>query len=315
MNRNMKAITWGMQVRGLDSGPWRLLMVLCSYVGKKGYEVWPSYNTMAERAETSRASAKRFVALLIERGLIEQAGTKWRENGGRSVNVYRIKVGEIDVDDVGPDEEDDFTEASDPRVKLNRGGSHSCDPGARVTADPCREPLIEGTSIPEDSPLFLTEETPSQDLLGDLVPSDPRSVDLVDYVQAEWSKLAERYPRIQNPRVISEARKKKIRARAKDVAGRSGGALTAHDVWDQIFAAIAASAFLRGEAPPTRHYPDPFSLSIDYITRPAIFLQTLERYTIDAERNQHTHSADGRRYGPAEQAMREVLAGMGLDQQ
>lgn len=309
MNRNMKAITWGLEVRGLDPGPWRLLMVLCAHVGKRNYDVWPSFARMAEKAEISRASAKRFVAVLIERGFIVQADSRWRENGGRSVNVYRIMVGEIDTADVGPDEEDQYLDAADPRVNMNRGQGHSYDPAPRVTGDLCSEPLKEGTSIIEDSPLSLTGETPpSENLFGDqgVVTALPS---IIAYVEERWEKLCVDFPRTHRIMVMSDSRKNAIARRAGEIVKGAKGAFTAYQVWDMMFDAIRGDRWLRGEAESTRDYPTPFALDIDYILRPKVFARTLEKAStndrdIAATSDPHT----GREFGPAEQAARGALA-------
>jgi hypothetical protein len=308
-----------MQVRGLDPGPWRLLMVLCGFVGKRDYRVWPSFATMAERAEISRPSAKRFVALLIERNLIEQVDVRWRENGGRSVNEYRICVGEIDMTEEDHEEEDDYISERDPRVKLNRGQGHSCDPGPRVTGEPCREPLLDRTSIIEDSPLSLTGEHPPKDLLGDAIqPSTALTVighpngTIIEHVAKGWNALADDFSRIPRVRVWSDARKKLVAKRASEVVRASDGVLTAYQVWDMVFQAIRNDPWLRGEAQPGRNHDRAFVIEIDHVLRAGgnpNFTRILERATTnDNDRRATINPATGREFGPAEQATRNALA-------
>lgn len=258
----------------------------------------------------SDRTVQRHISALADRGLFERIEQR-RKDGSRAVNLYRfvvsgtLKVGTQETIEIKAEEQIQqpaIFGGLDTQQPANFDGGHP----SEMTGH------ISGITSQESSPSLPTEEPSQKDLLGDIIPEDPRSVDLVDYVQAQWAKLAEEFPRIQNPRVLNDARQKKIRARAHDITKHAKGTLTAHDVWDQVFAAIRISPFLRGDADPGKNYRDPFSLSIDYITRPTVFMNTLERAAIDAERNRHTHTADGRRYGPAEQAMHEVLASMGL---
>lgn len=313
------ATSWALHARGITPTAWKVLMVMAHMVnGRRGdFDVWPKQAKLAEACDMPISTLKRHIQELEDKSFIVRR-KRLKKSGGYAGCTYTLNVDtmirtpnstvhytaetEIDYDDEDDDTLAQSELARSPVDELARS----------LTGERAIElKNLEPRNI-EDSPLFLTEEAPSRDLLGDIVSEDPRSVDLIEYVQAEWKKLSEEYPRIQNIRVLNDARMKKIRARAHDITKHASGKLTPHDVWDQIFAAIRVSPFLRGDAEPGKNYSAPFSLSIDYITRPSVFLNTLERASIDAERNRHTHSADGRRYGPAEQAMHEVLASMGL---
>jgi len=300
-------------IEGLNNAQFRVLFYLLESANSRTFECFPSMKEIARVTRMSERTVQRHISDLADRGLFERIEQR-RKDGSRAVNLYRFIVsGTVKVGNQDPIE----IKAEEPiQQPANFGGLQDEQP-ANFDGGPPSVVTghISGITSQESNPSLPTVEPSPRDLLGDLVPEDSRSVDLIDYVQAEWSKLAQEFPRIQNPRVLSKARKDKIRARARDVTQHAGGRLNAHDVWDQIFGAIRVSPFLRGQADPGKHHRDPFSLSIDYITRPSVFLQTLERYSIDAERNQQTHSADGRRYGPAEQAMREILASMGLDRE
>ena len=313
MNRNMKAITWAMEVRGLEPGPWRVLMVLCGHVNKRDYEVWPSFRTIVEKAEISRDSAKRYVALLVDHGFIELVGAMWRETGGRSTNKYRICVDQIDVSHADDEEEDDYTPQADPRGNLHRGQGQSSAPGARGTAAPSKEPLKERTSQLEDSPLSFGEPPPGDEAgsilpavvdqpMFALIPDAEPEPDLIEYVKAEWAKLSADHPRIANPRVWNDARTKKIRARAMDVVRDSDEPITPFHVWDQIFAAIRGSEWLRGDSAPSRGYSESFVVHLDFVLRQSEFFKILEKAPIDAERNRTIPTVNGRQLSGSEQA-------------
>lgn len=313
------ATSWALHARGITPTAWKVLMVMAHMVnGRRGdFDVWPKQATLAEACDMPISTLKRHIQELEDKQFLVRR-KRLKKSGGYSSCTYTLNVNTtiqtpnmtVTYDantDIGYDDEDDDTLAQSELPRSPVG-----ERARSLTGELANEYKNPEPRKNEDSPLFLTEEAPSRDLLGDIIPEDPRSVDLVAYVQAEWAKLAEEYPRIQNPRVLNDARQKKIRARAHDITKHAKGTLTPHDVWDQVFAAIRLSPFLRGDADPGKNYRDPFSLSIDYITRPTVFMNTLERAAIDAERNRHTHSADGRRYGPAEQAMHEVFASLGL---
>ena len=50
---------------------------------------WPSIKTIARELKLSRATVCRALDDLCRAGLLEKAD-RWRENGGRSSNLYRI---------------------------------------------------------------------------------------------------------------------------------------------------------------------------------------------------------------------------------
>lgn len=299
------------------SCPEKMVLVAIADVSDDNGLAYMLLQTLMQKTSLSRRGAQTAIAGLIEKRILLRKERKHRSSIFKIV-VESLPMGRPPVPEreLSDDHFWDNIEGAGDAPSYSGKGAGDAPPRARGAPQGAGDAHILPVKTPvstPDSPLFLTEELPPRDLLGDILVERPATADLIEYVTAEWAKLCEEYPRIQNPRVLNDARKKKIRARANEVAKPSGGRLTPHDVWDQVFAAIRASAFLRGEAEPGRNYRDPFSLSIDKICEPARFLQTLERYSIDVERNQHTHSADGRRYGPAEQAMREVIASMGLD--
>lgn len=147
MNRNMKAVTWAMQQRELDPGPFRLLIMLAGRVGKKNFEVWPSYERMAEDSRIGKSTARRYIDELMFIGLVEKVGFRARRYGGRGVNVYALKVTAILIDE--DDDIDEFDEEQSAQIEQMSG--HSYGHAQVSTGEHCIEPLKGGTSINEDS--------------------------------------------------------------------------------------------------------------------------------------------------------------------
>ena len=50
---------------------------------------WPSIKTIARELKLSRATVSRALDDLCEVGLLEKS-ERWRENGGRTSNLYRL---------------------------------------------------------------------------------------------------------------------------------------------------------------------------------------------------------------------------------
>jgi hypothetical protein len=182
-----------------------------------------------------------------------------------------------------------------------RGGPHGergGPPGEHITlTEPGNETL---------TPLPFGKDTPTgeNDLFGkgqEIVETEP-SID--EWVLSEWNKLATDIPTIAKIRVLDDARRRKINARLKAVRVAEPDARAA---WAKIFAAIRANTFLRGEEPPTRDYPEPFRLDLDFVLRPSQFIKILEG-GYRATRTAETHDlVSGRRFGPAEQAGRNAV--------
>ncbi len=51
---------------------------------------WPGINTIAAGVSLSRSTVKRALGDLVRAGLVEKS-SRWRENGGLTSNLYRIK--------------------------------------------------------------------------------------------------------------------------------------------------------------------------------------------------------------------------------
>lgn len=306
MNRNMDAITWALKARGISPTARVLLMELCSHVnsGRDDFDVWPSHRLLAEEVEISVSGVKRHLNELAEAGYIEaQPGV--RDNGGKSSNIYRIMVDTISI---MPKKRK--VHIRNPIGQSDLGDSSPVDYAPQFTADLCREPLKERTSLIEDSPLSLTGEATPTDLFEDdssnaLVVAKPS---LIEYVGEKWEALCTDFPRTHRIQVWNDARKKAVARRAAEFVRSMNGEVDAYWVWDRMFEAIRADRWLRGEGEPTKNYPTPFSLDIDYITRVRVFAQTLEKAANHERDNRITHTPGGRLMGPAEQAGIAALA-------
>ncbi len=51
---------------------------------------WPGINTIAAGVSLSRSTVKRALGDLVKAGLVEKS-SRWRENGGVTSNLYRVK--------------------------------------------------------------------------------------------------------------------------------------------------------------------------------------------------------------------------------
>lgn len=325
INRGLEALNWGMAARGISPVAFRILLCLCARVDgsddRNDYLVWPDNKTLAQDAEISESSIKRYITELV--GLQLLTVHPWQTaSGARTGNSYTLMVHGEATEIIFPKKREGqpFEKAMNVRLGQSDLGGKGADltqglgqpdGGAQVTADLCSE-LLKGTTELEDKPpTTFGSGTPT--LFGnsnELVVAS--KMDLTDYVQQGFETLAQDFPRIQVPRVMNDSRKRAIAARAREVTKNSDGVLDEYAVWDLIFGAIRNNQFLRGQAEPTHKYPTPFSLSIDYLLRPKEFLRTLEKAEIDGRDHQATHNAAGRRYGPAERSLRQALARMGI---
>lgn len=291
----------------IQHSEFRVLFRLCWHCNEQDLLCCPSIDELVRGAAMSKSSVLRSLKELEKRAFITVERDRWA-NGTQKNNRYTILADLVFTlpdgrkIDLRPTPEQlalrvsPATPGEISRVSDQPGVTHDTSRVSIVT------PNEQGSINKEESPLFLTEEAPSLDLMDQSQIPPP----LTDYVLEGWKRLVEDHPRIQGIRVLNESRKKKIAARAREISSQS--TLTAHQVWDQMFLAIRGSDFLCGRAPPGRNYSAPFTLSLDKILEPARFIQTLERASIDAEHNRATSDpTTGRRFGPAEQAGREAM--------
>jgi|SRR5882672_2454967 len=315
MNRNMKAITWAVEQKQLDPGPFRMLIMLASRVGKKNYEVWPSYQTMADDSKIGRSTARRYVEELCALKLLEKVGSRWRENGGRSVNVYRLNIGNILISHDEEDEEDQYNQTVDPMLKSSTGHAHSYGQGAVPNGEHSNELLKEGTSdniyIPPSRAVKAPHATEDLFQLQEIAEVEPS---LHEAVIARWNALADRFPGVCRERGLDDPTKAKITARGRDAVKQ--GAVDAKAGWNEIFDAVEISTFLQGAAPPSPGQQFPFNLTLDFVLRPSKFRRILAGGYNDRHDARTSNPITGQHYGPNEQAGRAVLSGIlsGLDE-
>jgi hypothetical protein len=273
-----------------------LLIIMGNCANPETALCWPSLGYLVKKTGMNRKTLPDALDKLCELGLLEELP----ERAGKTlqIKIYRFTFGV--KDQTGP-----ISDTLETSPILPESSPESEAKGARNRGtEPSSRNLKE-----EETPPLPSEEHPHEegDLFGGLPESIP--IPLEDYVLEGWAKLREEYPRVQDVRVLNDSRRKKIRARAAEFVRGSKGAVTEYQVWDQIFDAIRNSVWLRGDAPPSQRYPTPFSLGIDYILRPTVFLQTLERAVNDEHDNLRTSDPrTGRRFGPAEQALRDAIA-------
>lgn len=312
MTRNMEAIVWAMNVRGLSAGAWKLLVMMSRRVGKRGFDVWPAHKTMAADAEMSVSSVRRYLDELIAAELIKVIHQD-REDGGRSSNIYRLQVRQTmtfaseslsiapdDTDDydfqmTAPDEATPPVQSEHPPVQIEQGPLFTAEQGIRTIQD--------RTYI---TPLSSNEDiSPQREKHFGLLAIDPPEPDLVEHVVEQWARLVADHPKIPKIRAIDQSRRTKIRKRAADVI-KAGVDKTPEAIWDEIFDRIRHSRFLLGQAPPGRDRTDPFVVRLDFVLQPRSFLKILEGGFNDQSANDRFRR-DGERMGPAEAAAARVI--------
>ncbi len=313
MNRTMEAIIWAMNVRGLQPGAWKMLVMLARRVGKRGFDVWPSHKQIAEDAEISVSSARRFLQELVDEGYLEIIPGE-RTDGGRSSNTYRLQVRmkmkaagdglEIEPDDLDDEDGAPVHRVNTPPVQIEQG--------ALLTGEQCNEHIPDRTNSSELPPSPNGEGTPHGeiDLFGHPVEPEPEQP-IEQFVLERWAELKAAVPVIPGITVLSQARLKKIHARDADAASAAAKlGISPREVWVRVFEAIPRSGWLCGRNPPGPNYSKPHVTDIDEVLRPLEFLKILEGAHDDrpGSRPQKYDPDSGRSYGPVEQASRSVLA-------
>jgi len=289
--------------------------MLARRVGPRDFDVWPSYKKMADDAEMSISSARRFI-LELEAARFIVLIPQERKDGGRTSNIYRLQVRSTmsfpdgSTRETMPDSVDEDTGLDDdtPMSNLNTPPAAG-EQGPLFTAEQGYNELNSEGTKKEDSPPLLTERhSPEENLLfeeeresNDLPMEIPK---LEDQVVNRWHWLKAAHPHVVDVQRLNDSRRKKITARAKEVQ-QPGQSLW--EVWQVIFDRIEANTFLCGEDPPGRGYTSPKALDIDFVLRPSEFLKIFEG-GYRANRSASTHDpVTGRRFGPAEQSGRQAL--------
>lgn len=323
MNRNMEAVVWALDARGLSLGAWKVLVKMARRVGKRGFDVWPAHRTLAEDSELSVSSVRRAIAELVEGGWINITA-RIDKAGDRTSNLYtlqvRMKISHpVDEVEIGPDDQDDDASIPEGRSVQSEHTPHvqseqtvpsnrtdGLFTGERGTTQ--GEPIQEEESPPTPNGV----EPPGEDLFGGALPAiiPPK---LEDTVRDSWNAMKLAHPGIASLDILSPARVTKINARASDVVkdqAKKGNPLTPEQVWTTIFDQIPRSAFLTGRSAPGKGYSRPLKLTIDYVLRQSEFFKIWEGGYDDGEQHGPGQSFDagtGRVFGEAEQAARRAI--------
>jgi hypothetical protein len=243
------AITWAIRVRGVSAGAYRLLIELAKRVGKRGFDVWPSYSTMAEDAELSVSSARRCVDELIAARLLEKISNT-RPNGATSSNVLRLQVRSIHsfegrkTQHIRPDDgqEEDEHETEEGVLNLDRGGAQN-EQGALFTAE-------HGMEL-ESYELESTEQYMSD-------------IEIADAFVERWNTLADECEKLSRITKLGDKRKASLLARISDYEPKKDRARVAALI-DRVLETIRGSRFLRGES------GKPFKATPDWALTPKYF--------------------------------------------
>jgi DNA-binding MarR family transcriptional regulator len=241
MNRNMAAIMWAMEARGLTPTAWRVLAMLARRVNsyRSDWDVWPSQPELAERCEVSISTLRRHLDELEKKRFIER-DQLFRDNGAKSSCRYRLLVSVTiampDGEATGWDGYEGGTVQSEWRAPVSPDGR------APVTGEGCREPLKEGTSE-RKNPSF----NGSVDLLGHAADDGWLTDDLLaDLYIAKWNALIDRCPRLKPIQAFGGEKRKELRARVREHA-KPCRAENVNAFLDGMFDVIAGSKWLSGE--------------------------------------------------------------------
>jgi predicted transcriptional regulator len=306
-------------VKGLSNAEFRVLFFLLADANNETFECYPSMKQIAQFTEMEERTVQRHISALSTMGLFERIEQR-RNDGSRQVNCYRfivegsVRVGNQDLVVLGgrvPHQPVKNGGLADSNPPFQTGGPVQNDTTPRQDCrDISQESSRDSSQYP---PLPKGEDTPKpeNDLFGgsNLPAVAEPEFDLVDHVRQAWNRLAERHPGIASIDTINDSRRKKILARGKEASNADRVAATA---WQQVLVNIEASTFLCGEDPPTRNYPEPFRLTLDYVLRPSEFMKIIEG-GYRANRTTLTHDESGRRFGPAEQTARSAFVRVSRD--
>lgn len=296
----------------------RVLFRLCWHCNERDLLCCPSIEELVRGAGMSRSSVLRALKELEARSFITVDRERW-DNGTQKNNRYTILADVVITMpngrkvDLSPTAEQRANRVSpaepgeNSRVSNQPGVTHDANRVSIVT------PEEQGSGNKEDSPLSFGEPPPRDEggsnlpavidqPMFELIPDAAPELDLIDYVKAEWAKLSADHPRIANPRVWNDSRTKKIKSRAMDVVRAAPAPVSMFDVWDQIFAAIRGSEWLRGDSAPSKGYSESFVVYLDFVLRQSEFFKILEKAPIDAERNRTIPTVNGRQLSGSEQA-------------
>lgn len=264
---------------------------------------WPAVDTISHKCSCSRRSVQNAIRGLESKQLLRTVHRKDRS----SYYIFNIaNLPQIErpkrCKEAGP-YEIEGTGAGDAPDLFCTGAGHSAT-GAGHSG--------RGAGDAPRTVIEPSDETP-KNLYGDFEEKSPVVSDresLCEFVSSEWATLKTEAPGIRGIRSIDNGLRQRIFDRAKQHArpGEHPG-----DVWKEVFDAIRRSRFLRGLAPPSTNHPRPFKLGLDWLTKAENFRCVIGgKYDDDGIAGSYD-PATGRRYSPAEQATRAVVARLGPD--
>lgn len=294
LSRQTIAVAWALQVRGIPPAAWKVLMVMAHMVNNRrgDFDVWPSHRRLAEECDMPVSTLKRQLDLLDNEKLIVRS-QRFRNDGGKSSCTYTLNVKakfamhgrSIDVDFEADDSDEPIAHIE---LSPQPAGGPSPQPASELSEYKKKEPLKKELSL-FDAGASSGVELP----------------DITDLVAKKWNDAADKHPGVQKARLpLDDARKQAIRNRST----RTEPGQSIHQLWDQFFDRIEASEFLQGRAPPGHNRREPFKLSMTWALKSANFNEIMEGKYGDRHANRTTHTAGGRRLGPAEQAAAGALA-------
>lgn len=302
MNRNMEAVVWAMNAKGMSPGAYRVLVNLARRVGKRGFDVWPSHKKLGDDVEMSVSSVRRYLAEIEALGLVDVIA-QYDDRGDRRSNIYRLQVrqkmqfpGQPDLQ-IEPDDDDGDLPlppaAGEQGVRRRRTDPLLADEQTPLFAGEQAEPIQERT---------IQEEPDSGDFgKSPVVVGD--ALDVVQFVEQAWKSLTDENRGIAAARKIDAGLAHTIRMRATEHARKDE---TPIDVWTQAIAEVRASRFLRGLAPPGRDRSGPFRLSLAWMTKAGHFREIIGgkyRDTKPATDSPDFDAVTGRRYSTTDKAL------------
>jgi hypothetical protein len=251
---------------------------------------WPAIDTVADKCSCSRRTVQNAISGLCAKQLLRRRERKDRS----SFYIFNLdhlpqmerprRLKELSpADDAGirgaaPAPDLFCTGAGDSGTGAGDSGRGAA-PAPRTIKEPSVEPSLE------DSGDFAEIARPL----------------LHEYVEDRWHAMKRLHPGIADVRKIDDGMRHTIEVRAKQhaKAGQDGFA-----VWNEFFETAMANSFLMGRAPPGRGRDKPFTLSLPWALKANNFREIIGgRYVADGNSSTFD-TATGRRFGPAEQAVR-----------
>lgn len=300
-NDMMNRIWWR---EDLDPTTKFVAIALADGAGDEG-ELWPSVGTIMQKTSLKRRTVQTAIAKLEGMNLVR------RVRRFDSSNVYLFVVENLPLIERKRGHKErglfDLPGAADARAPR---APHA--PPRASGAPPPRTTCALNLNEPSDEPSLFdsgAEPAPGGEQKLSIMDAAKLTVliedeKLLDAIATRWNDAAERHPGVQKARLpLDDARKQAIRLRSK----RTEDGETVQHLWDQFFQRIEESTFLQGREPPGKGRSGPFTLSLTWALKSTNFNEIMEgKY--GGNSSGPTHTATGRRMGPAEQAGARTFA-------